>query len=82
MVTAASMKASPYFSEYIAYHAFIGNYVLTVIVATIATLAFESPIVIIEKVIFGSKKKSNVETINETNRTQITRREDIANHAE
>lgn len=31
---------------------------LTVLVAIIATLAFESPIVVIEKVIFGSGKKS------------------------
>lgn len=36
------------------YHAFFGNYGLSVLVAIIATLAFESPIMIIEKLMFGS----------------------------
>lgn len=50
-----SMKTTPYFNELDAYHAFIGNYVLTVFISIIATLAFESPILTIEKIIFRSK---------------------------
>ncbi|XP_031627930.1 nose resistant to fluoxetine protein 6-like [Contarinia nasturtii] len=56
MVMMASIKTSPYFSELTAFHAFIGNFVISVFVAIIATLTFESPIVIIEKLIFGPAK--------------------------
>lgn len=35
---------------------FIGNYVVTVFVSVVATLAFESPIIIIEKLIFAPKR--------------------------
>lgn len=62
MVTMASMKVSLYFSELNAFHAFIGNYVLTVFVSIIATLAFESPIVVIEKLIFNLQKKPEPNT--------------------
>lgn len=41
------------------YHAFLGNYVISVFVAVVATLMFESPIVVIEKIIFGPRKKSH-----------------------
>ncbi|XP_055304069.1 nose resistant to fluoxetine protein 6-like isoform X1 [Sitodiplosis mosellana] len=71
MVVMSSMKASPYFSELIAFHAFIGNYMLTVFVAAIATLAFESPIIIIEKLIFDQKKKPETNARNEANEIQI-----------
>lgn len=39
------------------YHVFLGNYVFTIAVSIIMTLAFESPIVIIEKIIFGGGKR-------------------------
>ena len=52
-------KTSFYFSELSAFHAFIGNYVLTLWVAFIATMLFESPIVILEKLLFNTKKESN-----------------------
>lgn len=42
---------------YLQFQAFIGNYVIAVFVSIIATLLFESPIFIIEKMIFGPKKK-------------------------
>lgn len=80
MVTMASMKTSPYFSELIAFHAFIGNYTLTVFVSLIATLAFESPIVIIEKLIFDPKKKPESNTRNETNGIQVVRTEENRTH--
>lgn len=34
---------------------FLGHFVVTVFVSIVATLAFESPIIAIEKVIFGKK---------------------------
>lgn len=49
------MKTAPYFSELIAFHAFIGCYIITAFVSLIASLAFESPIVVIEKLIFKVK---------------------------
>lgn len=49
------MKTAPYFSELIAFHGFIGSYIITVFVSLIASLAFESPIVVIEKLIFNAK---------------------------
>lgn len=39
------------------YQTFFGNYILTILVAIVATLAFESPIVILEKLIFSPTKK-------------------------
>lgn len=46
------------FSNFFAqYHMFLGNYVLTIAVAIIGSLAFESPIVIIEKILFGGGSK-------------------------
>lgn len=35
----------------------MGSYVLTILAAILGSLAFESPIVIIEKVIFGDGRK-------------------------
>lgn len=65
---AATLKTSPYFSELSAYHTFIGNYILVVCIAIVATLAFESPIVVIEKILFSSKpKKSDTAHQNGTN---------------
>lgn len=52
-------KTSIYFSELTAYHTFIGNFVLTVLVSIVASLAFESPILILEKILFGSRKRSD-----------------------
>lgn len=59
VVMMVTTKASLYFSELIAFHGFIGNYVLSFGVALIATFAFESPIVILEKLLFKSKKKQS-----------------------
>lgn len=57
IVTMATIKTSPYFSELGAWNAYLGNYVIIVGVAMIATLAFESPIIVLEKLIFSPKKK-------------------------
>lgn len=61
LVTMGTEKTTPYFGELTAFHTFIANYVLTVFVSIIATLAFESPIIILEKMMFGSKKRSNTD---------------------
>lgn len=44
------------------YHSFLGHYALTVMVSVIATLAFESPVVAIEKLIFGKQNRVKTET--------------------
>lgn len=51
-------KTSLHFSELSAFHFFIGSYVLSLWIAFIATLAFESPIVMLERLAFNSQKKS------------------------
>lgn len=41
------------FSILLQFHTFIGNFVVTVFISIFASLAFESPIIILEKLIFG-----------------------------
>lgn len=54
----ASLKTPPYFNEILFFRDFIGNCVISFIIAAFASLAFESPIVNIEKFIFRSERKS------------------------
>lgn len=61
LVTMGTEKSPSYFAEFTAFHTFIANYVLTVFVSIVATLAFESPILILEKMMFSSKKRSNTD---------------------
>lgn len=56
IVTMASAKTPPYFSELSAFHSFIGNYVLSLFIAIIGMLAFEKPFVIIDSLVFSSEK--------------------------
>ncbi|XP_055304016.1 uncharacterized protein LOC129569308 [Sitodiplosis mosellana] len=80
LITMGTMKAPPYFTELTAFHAFIGNYGLTVFVAIIGTLAFESPILIIEKLMFSTgKKPDNSNTNIEPNRLQNNTAESRSN---
>lgn len=53
----ATMKASPILDEQIGFGAFISNYVMTLFVAFVTSLAFESPMLIVQKLIFDTKKK-------------------------
>lgn len=46
------------------FHSTLGNYMITIFFATIATLAFESPVVVIEKLIFQNHGKNKNETEN------------------
>lgn len=57
IIMMTSLKQPMYFTELSTYHMFIGNYVFTVFVAIIVTLLFESPIIIVEKLLFGGTKK-------------------------
>lgn len=54
---------------------FIGNYVITVLVSLFACLAFESPIVIIEKAIFGRNRQPREET-SETSKSNLVTDDD------
>lgn len=56
----ASIKTSPYFNEILFLRDFIGNCVISIVVATFASLAFESPIVNIEKLVFRSERKGEL----------------------
>lgn len=53
----ASIKTPPYFNEILFLRDFIGNCVISIVVAVFASLAFESPIVNIEKFVFRSERK-------------------------
>ncbi|XP_055303304.1 O-acyltransferase like protein-like isoform X2 [Sitodiplosis mosellana] len=50
-LTMASMKSPLYFSEVNAAHAFFGNYIISIFVSIVATLAFERPVLMIEKLL-------------------------------
>ncbi|KAJ8953091.1 hypothetical protein NQ318_013433 [Aromia moschata] len=52
-----TVRTQYYFSDYNAFYMFCGHYVVTVIVSFFWTLAFESPVLIIEKLMFGGGKK-------------------------
>lgn len=54
----ASLKTSLVFNQFAALQDFIGMYLLTIIVSIIATLAFESPILIIEQLIHNSMSET------------------------
>lgn len=70
----ATIKTPPYFSELSAFHSFIGNYVLTVIVSIVAMLAFETPFVKLDRFMFRSEKK-----IDKNNSNKLIRVERIQN---
>lgn len=55
---------SLYFSFYLQFHAFFGNYILSIFVSAIATLAFEQPVLMIEKLIFGDVAKTELDVNN------------------
>ncbi|XP_031639007.1 nose resistant to fluoxetine protein 6-like [Contarinia nasturtii] len=55
-VVMGQLKAPDYFTELKAFHTFLGIYVITVFVSIIASLAFESPFMIIEKLLFTPAK--------------------------
>lgn len=52
-LTAASMKTLPYFNELTYYQSAIGNIGLTILISIPLTLAFDSPIDTIDKLIMG-----------------------------
>ncbi|KAJ8922576.1 hypothetical protein NQ315_007606 [Exocentrus adspersus] len=52
-----TMRNKLYFSDYIAFYQNTGHYVVSVIVAVFWTLAFESPLIIVEKYLLGGAQK-------------------------
>lgn len=58
-ITMFSIKSVPDFNELSTNYNFIPTYVMCVVVAVVATLAFESPIIIIAKIIFSNSKASD-----------------------
>lgn len=51
-------------------HKTLGDVCLTVLMATVFTLAFESPIVVLEKILFGGKKPSRANEVVVANSSQ------------
>ncbi|XP_018573259.1 nose resistant to fluoxetine protein 6 [Anoplophora glabripennis] len=50
-------KVSWHFTDYNAFYIFCGHYVMSILVAVFWTLAFESPLIIIEKFLMGGGRK-------------------------
>lgn len=61
LLTAASIKTLPYFNEITFIQSAIGNIGLSMIVATLATLAFDSPIDVIDKLVFEASTGTSSE---------------------
>uniref|UniRef100_A0A8D8CWM4 Nose resistant to fluoxetine protein 6 n=1 Tax=Culex pipiens TaxID=7175 RepID=A0A8D8CWM4_CULPI len=59
MMLAGSLRNSVHFDDVTAIHKFWGDFGLTVTLAVLWSLAFESPIVVLEKLLFGSLRKSS-----------------------
>lgn len=59
MILTGSLRNAFYFDDIRAVHRFWGDFGLTVTLAVLWSLAFESPIVVLEKLLFGSARKSN-----------------------
>lgn len=64
LLTAASIKTLPYFSEITMAQTIIGNIGLTIVVAIPVTLAFDSPIDTIDRLILGAStpKQASIKT--------------------
>lgn len=60
--TLFTLKSLPEFNELTINFNFITAYLVCIVVATVATLAFESPIITIAKLIFSNKKDSESKT--------------------
>lgn len=65
----STLKTTPYFSLFSAFQDYLGYYVLAFFVSLIASLAFESPITIIERIIFKPEKKLEDLAENSANKT-------------
>lgn len=56
-ITMFSVKSVPHFDELTAIYSFIAAYMLCIVVAIVATLAFESPIITIAKIIVSNNSR-------------------------
>lgn len=65
LLTAATIKTLPYFNELLLYQSIIGNIGLTILVAIPVTLAFDSPIDTIDRLIVGASAQKQPSAQNE-----------------
>lgn len=66
----ASIKSSAHSNQFKAVLEFVGVYLVTIIVSIIATLTFESPFLIIEKLIFKSPMETKSQNLANKNRVR------------
>lgn len=70
LLTAATIKTLPHFSEITFLQSIIGNIGLTTLVAIPVTLAFDSPIDTIDRLIFSASTPKQPSSINEKDRSE------------
>lgn len=69
LMLSTSARTTSYFSDVNAIHAFWGDFGITLTVAVFWTMAFESPVLTLEKILLGSRKP------NSKSNGQITKKE-------
>lgn len=67
VIMTATMKRPIYFNILGSLQQFIEYYLITVFISIVATLTFESPFIIIEKLIFGSNPKTTSKILEKQN---------------
>lgn len=70
----ATTKSAPVFSQTATLQDFIIVYILTLLASTVATLTFESPIIIFEKILFKTtteSEKNNISVANESEKQKL-----------
>lgn len=72
MYITGQCRTSTSFSQLGAIHRSLGDLLFTVIIATLATLAFESPIVVFEKVLFHRQRNEAVDHSHKTESVTVT----------
>ncbi|XP_031623683.1 nose resistant to fluoxetine protein 6-like isoform X2 [Contarinia nasturtii] len=73
LATAASTHTPLYFSGRNILFKFFGDFIAALLLSIIVSLAFESPIIVLEKILFGSKKKSNLMPLSERQQSTAPR---------
>lgn len=52
-----TMKGEPFFSEQLLYNTFFATYMLSIFISILATLAFESPVLVLQKVLSAPRNE-------------------------
>lgn len=58
-----TLKTTPHFDDVIGFHGFIANYVLSIFIAIVMMLSFETPFNNIQRLIFNANKKPEIRTV-------------------